>query len=128
MWNWSMRLFLQEARENVTVEAAAGLPSKWTKEELDGLEKVLREHEAWLHEWVEKQKGVKMNEDPVIETAEMKVRARVLEQHLMKLVKRKVPKVKKPDAKPSGGGAEGKGKADTGNAEAPKPPPGHEEL
>jgi len=128
MWNWSTRLFLQEARENVTVEAAAGLPSKWTKEELDGLEKALREHESWLHEWVEKQKSVKMSEDPVIETAEMKARARMLEQHLMKLVKRKVPKVKKPDVvkegSTPGGGAEGKG----GKAEVPKPPPEHEEL
>ncbi|KAF7297317.1 hypothetical protein MIND_00965000 [Mycena indigotica] len=92
MWNWSTRLFLQEARENMTAEAAADLPSKWTKEELEGLEKTLKEHETWLNEWVEKQKSVKMNEDPVIETTEMKARAKVLETALMKLVKRKVPK------------------------------------
>jgi hypoxia up-regulated 1 len=97
MWNWSTRLFLQEARTNLTLETAAGLPSKWTSQELDALEKTLREHEAWLSEWVEKQKGVKSNEDPVIETTEMKARAKVLESHLQKLWKRKVPKVvKKP--------------------------------
>jgi hypoxia up-regulated 1 len=95
MWNWSTRLFLQEARENMTVEAAAELPSKWTQEELDGLEKALKEHEKWLNEWVEKQKAVQMNEDPVIETTEMKARAKVLETALMKLVKRKVPKAVK---------------------------------
>ncbi|KAJ7270749.1 Hsp70 protein-domain-containing protein [Mycena haematopus] len=95
MWNWSTRLFLQEARENMTIEAAAELPSKWTKEELDTLEKALKEHETWLNEWVEKQKEVKMNEDPVIETTEMKARAKVLETALMKLVKRKVPKTVK---------------------------------
>ena len=72
MWNWSTRMFLQEARQNLTEETAASLPSKWTKEELDGLEKTLREHETWLNEWVEKQKSVKPNEDPVIETTEMK--------------------------------------------------------
>ena len=44
---------------------------------------------------MEKQKKVKANEDPVIETTEMKARAKVLEQHLQKLVKRKVPKPKK---------------------------------
>ncbi|KAF7326636.1 Actin-like ATPase domain-containing protein [Mycena venus] len=95
MWNWSTRLFLQEAKENMTAEAAAELPSKWTQDELDSLEKTLKEHETWLNEWVEKQKAVKMNEDPVIETTEMKARAKVLETALMRLVKRKVPKAVK---------------------------------
>ena len=94
MWNWSTRLFLTEARENLTVEASADLPSKWTKEELDALEKTLRDHERWLGEWVEKQKDIKSNEDPVIETTEMKARAKVLEQHLQRLWRRRVPKVK----------------------------------
>ncbi|KAF8346259.1 hypothetical protein F5887DRAFT_960993, partial [Amanita rubescens] len=67
----------------------------WTKDELEGLEKTLREHEGWLNEWVEKQKKVKSYEDPVIETTEMKARAKVLEQHLQRLVRRRVPKVKK---------------------------------
>ena len=31
-----------------------------------------REHEAWLSEWVEKQNSMKPNEDPAIETTEMK--------------------------------------------------------
>lgn len=96
MWNWSTRLFLTEAKANLTAEAAAGLPSKWTAEELAALEKTLLDHESWLNEWVEKQKSVKFNEDPVIETTEMKARAKVLETHLQKLVKRKVPKQTKP--------------------------------
>ena len=99
MWNWSTRLFLTEARQNLTAEKEAGLPSKWTTDELDGLEKSLKEHESWLAEWVEKQKSVKPYEDPVIETTEMKARAKVLETSLMKLYKRKVPKVKKTKTK-----------------------------
>lgn len=95
MWNWSTRLFLTEARQNLTAELEADLPSKWTKEDLDSLEKALREHETWLSTWVEKQKSVQPNEDPVIETAEMKARAKVLETALMKLYKRKVPKARK---------------------------------
>ncbi|KAF7321064.1 hypothetical protein HMN09_00193800 [Mycena chlorophos] len=95
MWNWSTRLFLNEAGENMTAEAEAGLPSKWTQDELEALHKTLKEHEAWLNEWVEKQKAVKANEDPVIETTEMKARAKVLETALMKLYKRKVPKTTK---------------------------------
>jgi hypoxia up-regulated 1 len=94
MWNWSTRLFLTEARQNLTQEEQAGLPSKWTHEELMALEKTLRDHEKWLHEWVEKQKAVKMNEDPVITTTEMKARAKTLELHLQRLVKRKIPKPK----------------------------------
>jgi len=97
MWNWSTRLFLTEARQNLTAEAEEGLPSKWTGKELDDLEKALKDHESWLAEWVEKQKKVKANDDPVIETAEMKARAKVLETSLMRLYKRKVPKApKKP--------------------------------
>jgi hypoxia up-regulated 1 len=95
MWNWSTRLFLTDAYNNLTAEAEAGLPSKWTKEELEGLEKTLKDHESWLHVWVEKQKSVKMNENPVIETTEMKARAKTMELHLQRLVKRKLPKAKK---------------------------------
>ncbi|KAG7447381.1 actin-like ATPase domain-containing protein [Guyanagaster necrorhizus] len=95
MWNWSTRLFLAEARQNLTREAEEDLPSKWTKEELDALEKTLKEHETWLNTWVEKQKSVKLNQDPVIETTEMKARAKMLEQHLQKLWKRKVSKPRK---------------------------------
>ncbi|KAJ4481128.1 Hsp70 protein-domain-containing protein [Lentinula aciculospora] len=95
MWNWSTRLFLTEARQNITREMETNLPSKWTEEELDGLEKALKEHETWLNIWVERQKSVKSYEDPVIETTEMKARAKVLETHLQKLAKRRVPKPRK---------------------------------
>lgn len=88
-------MFIEDARLTLLEEEANGLPSKYTKEELDGLEKTLKEHEAWLVEWVEKQKSVKMNEDPVILTSEMKARAKTLENHLQKLVRKKAPKPKK---------------------------------
>lgn len=83
----------------MTIELEAGLPSKWTPDELDSLEKTLKEHEKWLNEWVEKQRSVKSFEDPVIETMEMKARAKTLETQLFKLVKRKIPKVKKTTTK-----------------------------
>jgi hypoxia up-regulated 1 len=95
MWNWATRLFLAEARMNLTAEETAGVLSKWTAEELDGLEKTLKDHEIWLNEWVEKQKSVKLNQDPVISTTEMKARAKTLEMQLQKLVKRKIPKPRK---------------------------------
>ncbi|KAL1739252.1 hypothetical protein HDZ31DRAFT_49681 [Schizophyllum fasciatum] len=98
MWNWSTRLFLTEARQNLTADEEAGVPSKWTHEELLELEKTLKDHEKWLAEWVERQKSVPPNQDPVIETAEMRARAKVLEQHLQKLWRRKAPKAKKTKA------------------------------
>jgi hypoxia up-regulated 1 len=124
-WNWSTRLFLTQARENITADAIAGVPSKWTSEELDALEKVLKEHESWLHDGVERQKKTKMNEDPVIDTKEMQQRAKTLEQHLQRLVRRKVPKVKKTPAKSSD--------ANESSSTEPTPAaedrqPGHDEL
>jgi hypoxia up-regulated 1 len=122
-WNWSTRLFLAEARENVTADAIAGVPSKWTSEELDALEKVLQEHEVWLNNGVERQKKTKMNEDPAIETKELRERAKTLEQHLQRLVRRKTPKVKKAPVK--SGDSSGTSSAEpteTGDR------PGHDEL
>jgi hypoxia up-regulated 1 len=124
-WNWSTRLFLTQARENITADAIAGVPSKWTSEELDALEKVLKEHESWLHDGVERQKKTKMNEDPVIDTKEMQQRAKTLEQHLQRLVRRKVPKVKKTPAK-SGDANESSSTEPTPAAEDRQP--GHDEL
>ncbi|KAM5537435.1 hypothetical protein V8D89_008954 [Ganoderma adspersum] len=95
MWNWSSRMFLTETRLNMTKELEAGTPTKYTKDELDEFEKVLKDHEAWLNEWVEKQKTVKMNEDPVILSSEMRARAKVLENHLQKLYRKRPPKVPK---------------------------------
>ncbi|KAG6369740.1 Hsp70 protein-domain-containing protein [Boletus reticuloceps] len=124
-WNWSTRLFLAEARANLTAEAAADVPSKWTSEELDGLEAKLKEHEAWLHGGVERHKRTPMNEDPAIQTKEMKERAKALEQHLQRLVKKKAPKVKKP----ASGSSQRSGSSDS----EPKEPDsgrgtGHDEL
>jgi hypoxia up-regulated 1 len=95
MWNWGARLFITDAKANLTAEEKGGPPSKYTQSEIDALEKTLKEHEAWLGEWVQKQKAVPMNEDPVILTSEMRARAKTLENHLQRLAKRKIPK-KKP--------------------------------
>lgn len=97
-WNWSTRLFLTEARANLTAEAAANIPSKWTSEDLDVLEAALKAHEVWLDDGVEGQKRTPMNENPAIETREMKERAKTLELHLQRLVKKKAPRVKKTPA------------------------------
>ncbi|KAJ7701157.1 hypothetical protein B0H17DRAFT_1195441 [Mycena rosella] len=48
MWNWSMRLFLEEVLTNLTAEAEADLPSKSIPEEVGAQEKTLRDHKTWL--------------------------------------------------------------------------------
>lgn len=94
MWNWKTRMFITEAKMNLSVEAQGGEPAKYTQAELDALEKTLKEHETWLNEVVEKQKLVQMFEDPAVESSELLSRAKVLENHLQKLLKKKVPKKK----------------------------------
>ncbi|PIL26008.1 transporter [Ganoderma sinense ZZ0214-1] len=101
MWNWSSRMFLTEAKQNMTKELEAGTPTKYTKDELDEFEKSLKEHETWLNEWVEKQKSVKMNEDPVILSSEMRARAKVLENQLQKLYRKRPPKAPKKSSSSS---------------------------
>ena len=94
-WNWSTRLFLTEMKIALEQEAEDGEPGKYTKDELDALEKTLKEHETWLNDVVEKQKRVQMYDDPAVESSELYSRAKVLEGHLQKLVKKKMPKKKK---------------------------------
>jgi hypoxia up-regulated 1 len=94
MWNWHTRLFLSEARENLTAEERTGTTGRYTKTELDELEKALKEHETWLSEWVEKRKKTPVNHDPVVETAEMRKQAKALETHLQRLVQKKPPRVR----------------------------------
>ena len=109
-------MFLTEAKLNMTKELEAGQPTKYTKEELDEFEKVLKDHESWLNEWVEKQKSVKMNEDPVILSSEMRARAKVLENHLQKLYKKRPPKAPKKSSS-SSASASSASESATGSAE-----------
>ena len=142
MWNWHSHLFLTEAKANLTRDLEAGVaagqsvPLKYTKEELDEFERTLKEHEAWLDEWVEKQKAVKMNEDPVILTSEMRARAKVLENHLQRLVrKRPPPKAKKTasttttsSTNTSTTTATTEAASETESTSSSQGPPRHEEL
>jgi hypoxia up-regulated 1 len=116
MWNWRTRLFLTEALDNLTAEERAGTTGRYTKAELDELEKTLKEHETWLNERVEKQKSVPLNRDPVIDTAEMRKRAKVLETQLQRLSQKKPPRVRPSSSKtqvplptdePESGGGQG---------------------
>ena len=138
--NWQTRLFIGEAREAIATAEEGGPPAKYTPEELEGLQRVLDEHERWLDEWVEKQKKVARNEDPVILTSEMRARARTLESALAKLRNKKVPKARKTSSSSSSSRtketgtkqAQGAGEsASSGSASSSSTPPAkdkHDEL
>ncbi|KAI0318042.1 actin-like ATPase domain-containing protein [Amylostereum chailletii] len=108
-WNFHTRMFLGEAKTNLTEEEKTGAAGKYTREELDALEKDLKEHEVWLNEKVEKQKLVKMNEDPAVETKDLMEKATKLEMHLQKLALKKPPKVKKSSSGSSAGASSTEG-------------------
>ena len=125
-WNWSTRLFLTEAKLNLEKEAETGEVGKYTKEELDALEKTLKEHEVWLNDVVEKQKRVQMYDDPAVESKELYSRAKVLETHLQKLVKKKVPKKKSTTT--SSSKTESATASESRTESTATPTPRHEEL
>ncbi|TFY61102.1 hypothetical protein EVJ58_g4721 [Rhodofomes roseus] len=95
LMNWQTRIFMKEAKDGLIAAEEGGPPSKWTASEIEGLQKALSDHEQWLDEWVEKQKKVQMDEDPVILTSEMRARAKTLDNALQKLRNKKAPKVPK---------------------------------
>ena len=87
--------FLHSARQNYSLEEVADAPHKYTLEELDEVESRLNASMTWLKENSEKQKKLALHEDPVLLTAEVKARGVTLQNHAMKLLRRKVPKPKK---------------------------------
>ena len=131
-WNFHTRLFLADARQNLTEEETAGTPaseSKYSRAELDALEQTLREHESWLAERVEAQRKVAMNEDPAVETKDLRERAKTLELHLQKLVQKKPPRKKTTTTSSASSTASSTATSGTTTAvptESKKP--GHEEL
>lgn len=91
--------FLESAHQNHTMEESEGHPHRYTLEELEGVQQRLKETEDWLNEGIEEQKKLLKNDDPVLISAEMKARGVTLQNHVMKLSKRKPPKPPAPKEK-----------------------------
>lgn len=88
-------MFLQSARQNYTLELATDAPHKYTLEELEEVESRLNASTTWLQENSQKQKKLALYEDPVLLTVEVKARGVTLQNHVMKLLRRKAPRPKK---------------------------------
>ena len=69
-----------------------GAPTKYTLEELDSVETRLNESTSWLRQTSERQRNLARHDDPILLTVEVKARGVALQNQVLKLLKRKVPK------------------------------------
>ncbi|KAF8515704.1 Hsp70 protein-domain-containing protein [Hysterangium stoloniferum] len=87
--------FLESARQNYTLELVAEAPHKYTLEEIEDVSTRLNDSTTWLKEFSAKQKGLAINDDPVLLTDEVRARGMALQNHVIRLMRRKAPKPKK---------------------------------
>ncbi|KAG8842725.1 lumenal Hsp70 protein [Serendipita sp. 405] len=85
------KAFLESALQNRTMETKESLPHKYTMDELEDVKTRLKETVEWLEEGITEQKKLAKNDDPVLISAEMKARGVTLQNHVLKLTKRKTP-------------------------------------
>ncbi|CCA66452.1 related to glucose regulated stress protein, HSP70-like [Serendipita indica DSM 11827] len=103
--------FLQSAHQNYTMEDQEGISHRFTLEELEDVKNRLKETADWLESGITEQKKLAKNDDPVLISAEMKARGVTLQNHVLKMSKRKFPKppVKKDKPKEEKEGEKEKG-------------------
>ncbi|KAG8817653.1 lumenal Hsp70 protein, partial [Serendipita sp. 399] len=94
------KAFIESALQNRTQEVEEGLPHKYTTQEIDDVKARLKETLEWLEEGVAEQKKLLKNDDPVLISAEMKARGVTLQNHVLKLSKRKTPTPPKKEKAP----------------------------
>lgn len=83
-----------------TVRAMGEEERYHTEEELEGLLIAIEKLEDWKNEKVEAQKKLALTEDPVFITSHVMDKLKAFEEHFMKLVDKKKPKVPKKTTKP----------------------------
>ncbi|GJJ09364.1 hypothetical protein Clacol_003586 [Clathrus columnatus] len=88
------QVFLESARQNYTMEEASGVLHKYTWEEIEDVETRLKSTASWLEEKVKAQKALPLNEDPVLLSSDVISRGKAFQNHVMRLLKRKIPKAK----------------------------------
>lgn len=70
-----------EATQNMTEALTAGNLTRWTKEELEAVETMLKDYEMWAKEKMTAQKevGEQMHIDPVLLNADLESRGKALQ-------------------------------------------------
>jgi hypoxia up-regulated 1 len=94
-----------------------------TEEELEALLNATEKLEKWMTEKVSAQKKLAPTEDPVLLTSHVLEKTKAIEDHLMKLLTKKKPKVPKKAPEVPKNETENAAKEDTPKKEDDVPPP-----
>ena len=75
------RAWFMEATQNMTEALTAGNLTRWSKEELEAVETMLKDYEMWAKEKMAAQKevGEQMHIDPVLLNADLESRGKALQ-------------------------------------------------
>ncbi|KAE8220566.1 hypothetical protein CF319_g5930 [Tilletia indica] len=96
--------FLVDARANLTIAMSKNEGSKYSASELDSLERTLTKDTKWFKDGVEAQKKRGPDDDAAINVEEVEKRAKKLNDTIVKLRRRRIPKTRPKSsgsAKPS---------------------------
>ncbi|GAA5940238.1 hypothetical protein JCM3775_004408 [Rhodotorula graminis] len=93
--------FLSSARANATATTASDpdAPQRFTADELDKFEGLVRESQTWVSDVEARQHKLKAHEDPAVRVAEVDKKLKEVERELAKLEKKKVPRRRKAGTK-----------------------------
>ncbi|KIJ47301.1 hypothetical protein M422DRAFT_249147 [Sphaerobolus stellatus SS14] len=86
------KAFIESAYQNYTIETESGAANKYTLEELDEVDARIKDLRSWLDEKLAKQKTLAKNDDPALLTSELEGKGMAFQQHVMRLLRRKIPK------------------------------------
>jgi len=118
------RAWFMEATQNMTEALTAGNLTRWSKEELEAVETMLKDYEMWAKEKMAAQKevGEQMHIDPVLLNADLESRGKALQSMVLGLQKKPMPKAPKVKASSTSASSEPK-QTTTGNEEVPHADP-----
>ncbi|CAD6887112.1 unnamed protein product [Tilletia controversa] len=86
--------FLADARANLTIAMSKNEGSKYSASELDSLERTLSKDTKWFQEGAEAQKKRGPDDDAAINVEEVEKRAKKINDTIVKLRRRKIPKTR----------------------------------
>ncbi|BGP03268.1 Heat shock protein 70-like protein LHS1 [Rhodotorula toruloides] len=89
--------FLSTARADAAAltKSDPTAPQRFTADELDSLDKLVKESQVWLDDALKRQEKVKAHEDPAFKVAEVEKKMKEVERETSRLGKKKQPRRKK---------------------------------
>ncbi|BGP11187.1 lumenal Hsp70 protein [Rhodotorula toruloides] len=89
--------FLSTARADsaALTKSDPSAPQRFTTDELDSLDKLVKESQSWLDDALKRQEKLKAHEDPAFKVAEVENKVKEVERETSRLEKKKQPRRKK---------------------------------